>query len=500
MKRIFWMLFWSFFALSGMQAQAILNNSKWFDGTTLYRATVTGNTVVLNGNSVYEKNVRLTLRKTEGPRGEYELASSDDDCLRVRGQQGWEVSCVNNQGMQLLAVRNQDGATVWTMVKTVDNLEDCLGQEQWAENQPTTSLTNSFLMNTAYLSHLGSEEIMQLKQKIEVEHRNSYPLSTIETFNLSLLQSELDFRRELSNEDYDDDYEPTEGAPVGNEILVTNEVEFLGALWSGTTVVVKAGVTLNLSRVLQNKDMFHTFGRLALGAYESKNYVVEGRSLAYEDGLVASEDIYDGPQLSLINMKDLTIRGESGAKIVVEPRYAFVFNLVGCENVVIENLTIGHTEGGYCEGGVIGVERSSDVYIRQCDLYGCGTYGLVAERSRMIRMSDSNIHDCTYGIMELQASRDVTFTRCDFFRNREFDLVGCIGCNNVTFSDCRFYANDSDASLFGLNQHIVLDGCEVWHPADKLGNVDYIMENGKATKWVSKGTDKMLKSRGCGPK
>ena len=169
MKRIFWMLFWSVFALSGMQAQAILNNSKWFDGTTLYRATVTGNTVVLNGNSVYEKNVCLTLRKTEGPRGEYELASSDDDCLRVRGQQGWEVSCVNNQGMQLLAVRNQDGATVWTMVKTVDNLEDCLGQEQWAENQPAMSLTNSFLMNTAYLSHLGSEEIMQLKQKIEVE-------------------------------------------------------------------------------------------------------------------------------------------------------------------------------------------------------------------------------------------------------------------------------------------------------------------------------------------
>ena len=59
----------------------------------------------------------------------------------------------------------------------------------------------------------------------------------------------------------------------------------------------------------------------------------------------------------------------------VNPRYAFCLKFVNCSNCEVENLTIGHTVGGFCSGGVIGAEQSS-VTVKDCDLYGCGTYGL----------------------------------------------------------------------------------------------------------------------------
>ena len=64
------------------------------------------------------------------------------------------------------------------------------------------------------------------------------------------------------------------------------------------------------------------------------------------------------------------------SSIEVDPRYSFVIRFVNCTNCVVENLTMGHTEGGFCSGGVIGARQTSNLTVKDCDLYGCGTYGL----------------------------------------------------------------------------------------------------------------------------
>ena len=191
-------------------------------------------------------------------------------------------------------------------------------------------------------------------------------------------------------------------------------------------------------------------------------------TIAERDGgdqpVVISEFCTDGQQLVLRNFHGLTIRGKHNSSIEVNPRYSFCLSFMDCEGCIVENLTIGHTEGGYCDGGVIGVEGGSRISVFNCDLYGCGTYGVVARDTRELSLYRTNIHDCTYGIMELWSSEAVKFLQCDFFNNREYELITIRGSEDVVFDDCRFFGNWPDAPLFMSDEDFTLIGCEVYHP------------------------------------
>jgi hypothetical protein len=44
--------------------------------------------------------------------------------------------------------------------------------------------------------------------------------------------------------------------------------------------------------------------------------------------MLVSEYVYDGNQLSILNLKDVTIHGDGDCHIVVDPAYAFVLNFI----------------------------------------------------------------------------------------------------------------------------------------------------------------------------
>ena len=76
-------------------------------------------------------------------------------------------------------------------------------------------------------------------------------------------------------------------------------------------------------------------------------------------------------------------------------------------------------------------------------------------------MYRSNIHDCTYGIMELYSSDRVEFYQCDFFSNREYELITNRGSENVVFEGCRFFGNWADAprtSVFETDEYKAIVG------------------------------------------
>lgn len=153
-----------------------------------------------------------------------------------------------------------------------------------------------------------------------------------------------------------------------------------------------------------------------------------------------------------------------GSSIEVDPRYAFCLNFIDCWDCKIENLTIGHTEGGTCDGGVIGIVEGGFNSISDCDLYGCGTYGLVTHETVQLQVSRSTMHHCTYGIMELYSSSGTKFEDCDFFNNKEFTLIGISDSENTVFRGCRFYDNWPEAPLFMSNEGVQLYNCEIHHP------------------------------------
>ncbi|MBQ5466859.1 MAG: right-handed parallel beta-helix repeat-containing protein, partial [Muribaculaceae bacterium] len=189
------------------------------------------------------------------------------------------------------------------------------------------------------------------------------------------------------------------------KVKVKNEKEFMKALASNRVITVAKNTTLNLSKVLEDPALCNECNLV----WVEEDY---DHSQLSQFSTAASDYEFDGRMLTLMKLHNLTIEGEKNAEIVVNPRYAHVLNFEKCKGIRIKNLTLGHTEEGYCTGCVIGVSYSEDITIENCDLYGCGTYGIEARSTNGIEMKKSIIRDCSYGIMEIRDCKFVNFEKC----------------------------------------------------------------------------------------
>lgn len=251
-------------------------------------------------------------------------------------------------------------------------------------------------------------------------------------------------------------------------IVVHNELEFLKALGSNRVVTIAEGSNINLSNVLDLSELREQAG---LGTTE----VSTDTPIKLPQGKYANQ-AFDGNELLLMNIKNLTIvgKGEKRPKIVVDPRYAYILNCVNCTNINIRHLEIGHTQTGWCFGGVLRFEACRQVSIDDCDMYGCGIEGITAKQTIDLRCARSIIRDCSYSIMTVEQSKQMHFIDCQFTHNREFTLVNVDDESGVFFTKCRFTQNEG--CLFALKSFVHMNGCYVKHPIDGIGDRDYIIE------------------------
>ena len=508
------------FSTADVEAQVVQTNSKWWDGSVLYNAKLRmGNTVFFEGVDASGNTYEFTIEREGDTPGMYKLTPSRQaDNAPWGAEFGWRVQYIRQDGMYFLAVRNPKGDAMQVMVLTPDNLQNCISQEEYAEAQPVSENLCSMLLNNTYLSRFSRDELRLMRNEILARHgykfqskdlqeyfggkswykpaanNNSIKLSIIEQTNVQLIKS---MEARPRPEDFpgglaDDGRDPAEIAAEGVR-TVYSEKEFLGALRNNSTVQLGENVHLNLSRVLEEESLF--------SGVKGRRWISIASDLAGSGSpIVCSESETDGRQLSLVNFQNLTIRGLKNSSIEVNPRYSFCINFINCEGCKVENLTIGHSEGGYCSGGVIGYTGGRMNAIVDCDLYGCGTYGIDANRINNLLVTKTNIHDCTYGILQLRASYGVRFNSCDFFNNREYTLIESYGCEDVEFSDCRIFANWGDAPLFGSDSPFRLSGCEIYHPKQNLGTIQRaIQEGGSPNKFVDNPLDTSIKPRSIGP-
>lgn len=539
MKRILISMAVCLCALCAVQAQTILNGSQWWDGAVLYTATVDGNSVKMDGVGEHEGGFVFHLTKLEGKEGEYILTGSETEAMALRAKVGWRVQYIRQDGMYFLAIRKPNGDAVWQMTLTPDDLRSSLAFEQYLEKQPVSEQLSNCLLNTTYLARFSKDELRLMRNEILARHgwkfqskdlqehfgkqswykpgnnNNAIKLHIIEQVNIQLIKSEetvpdeeRGYRDFSSGPEYnselralvngqegqfpgglDDDGRGPDEVDGEAYYSVTNESEFIAAMGSNRTVVVAAGVHLNLSRVLEREDMFRN--------KPGRRWTSIASDFIGSEPLVVSESETDGQQLALVNIKNLVIKGEKNSSIEVDPRYSYCIYFINCENCEVHNLTMGHTEGGYCSGGVIGVKGGRMFLVKDCDLYGCGTYGLDLMGTSDFSMFNSNIHDCTYGIMQLRNSTAVMFNHCDFFNNREYTLIEGINNQGLTFNDCRFFANWGDAPLFGIEQTFYLNDCMVYHPTERLGTINNAAQQN--CKFFANPFDNSIQGRNLGP-
>ncbi|MBP5743206.1 MAG: right-handed parallel beta-helix repeat-containing protein [Paludibacteraceae bacterium] len=241
------------------------------------------------------------------------------------------------------------------------------------------------------------------------------------------------------------------------EYKVKTALEFVKSLGSDRVITVEG--IINLSDVLQYDDKCSQAGVSTLKAYSEPT------------AKISREDHFDGYQLVLNLCNNLTIQGSpKGGAILIEPRYAFIMSFRNSKNVVIRELTIGHTDEGYCEGGVLEFENCEGVQIDKCDMYGCGTEGITASKTTDLRCVNSIIRDCSYSIMTLSSCFNVKFNDCDFYRNREYTLINVASSLNVSFSRCRFSQNRGPLFYVG-DANLSMSDCEIYHQGD-LGDLN----------------------------
>jgi hypothetical protein len=528
-------------ALTGVRAQVVKNATKWWDGSVLYTATVDKDgDVVMRGVTAQDGRYKFSLSKGEVAGTYYLTKENPDDYMPVRGIMGDKVQLVNKEGMTFLAVRKKNKDASHILVMTPDNVQRCVEQEVKAEQEAVSDMLANWLMNTTYLSHFSKDELRLMRNEIlarhgwkfqakdlqdyfsqkawyrPVESNSQIRLSIIEETNLQLIRSEeqvpddergyvdytsaeytKDLRELVDGQESDfpgglaDDGRGPDEIDGVMVYTVSSELDLLKALGNDRTIVIEENAHLNLSRVLETEALFR--------GYKNRRWCVDPMDIQGMEPIIVSESESDGQQLVLVNMKNLTIKGAGHSSVEVDPRYAFVFRFVNCSNIVIENLTMGHTEGGFCSGGVIGANVASHLTVKNCDLYGCGTYGLDLWETYDFKLINSNIHDCTYGIMQLNKCTLTAFEHCDFFNNREYTLIEGWGCNGVKFEDCRIFANWGDADLFNFDTLFVLNGCKIYHPKEHLGKLDNCKQTGPKTKFVDNPLDSSIEARKIGP-
>ena len=259
----------------------------------------------------------------------------------------------------------------------------------------------------------------------------------------------------------------TAAAGTMKTITVDNEADFLRALGGNRVIKIADNTRLNLSTILEYEDLcldvqipFVDYGEIPTGIKE----------------MLFSENRFDGRQLTMKNIANLTIVGGEGCEIVVEPRYANVLNFLNCKNITLRNLTVGHTDEGYCEGGVIFLENCENVKIDGCDLYGCGTMGIESYNTHELRCVRTTIRDCSYGIMTLVNTNNAFFIDSRFVRCREFGLVEIRGEQSYNIDFRRCYFADNQGQLFALGARIGMEKCEIHHPEANLGTTEFIMD------------------------
>ena len=214
---------------------------------------------------------------------------------------------------------------------------------------------------------------------------------------------------------------PEESAAEDEVIHVSTAGEFLEAIAPGVVI------------------------ELAPGTYNLTEYLREASDTVSD---YVSRSFTDGWQAEIHEVERLTIRGAKDGKVevVAEPRYSDVLYFNDCSDIAIENITFGHTiEQGNCQGAVLAFDYCRKISLDGLDLYGCGTYGVVADHTVSIALKDCIIRECSYGIVDLLCS-DTVFEGCTFRDNGGFDMLSLSG-SFAHFEGCSFTGNEGDNFL-----------------------------------------------------
>lgn len=214
-------------------------------------------------------------------------------------------------------------------------------------------------------------------------------------------------------------YQNRKDLPYRNSVLVSNVQELANAIQNDTRIILKGG-TYNLSE------------------------------LSTDDS---------APTLELSGYSNLSLEAEGTQKveIVTEDPYEPVISLSYMDNIRLEGLTLGHAvEPGYCSGSVIYCSDVNYVSIVGCYLYGCGTYGVEASNTNHLFVDNTDIYECTYGLLDLQNCLNVAVRNSKLRDSKNLAMISAYQTYDFVIENTSLSGNAS--SFHGDSSDVFITG------------------------------------------
>ncbi len=233
-----------------------------------------------------------------------------------------------------------------------------------------------------------------------------------------------------------------------NTINVYSEEQFLKALGSNRTIVLQN--SLNLSNIIDYN--------LVLSGY-----------------------------------RNLTIIGKnSSISLIVSTTTVTILSFESCDNITISDLNMGHAEEGNngCSEGVLVFTDCSRVNLSNCDIYGCGWFGVRFNNTHNVDCINSVIHDCDYDMFEINNSSNIKIKNTVFNESWTGTMIRASESRNIQFVDCIFVDKNNTEwdyypkGCFDLNCNITLTNCTI-RTTSAFGYGDTNFINQSRCKWYN---------------
>lgn len=132
--------------------------------------------------------------------------------------------------------------------------------------------------------------------------------------------------------------------------------------------------------------------------------IINGLS-AHESVLFKKGTYYISGPIQIQNKSFIKLRGEEGVFLILNNINSSVMEINQSDNVEITGLHIRHrrpiSPHEVCNGAVVYVQNSHDIYFSHLELNGSGTKGMVIDFSTSISLISSWIHDNSVAGVEL---------------------------------------------------------------------------------------------------
>ena len=209
-------------------------------------------------------------------------------------------------------------------------------------------------------------------------------------------------------------------------------------------------------------DSLMYFDTVTVGsARELLNSIQSNRKIILKEGFYDFSDIpakaidnryvkmeYDDGPYEVKNAAYLCLEAQDGADVEfsISEAYNPVFSFDGGRYITLRGITAGHNvEPGYCSGSVLNFKYADHVSVDKCSLYGSGTYGVETMYTGNISVTDTDIYECTYGLVSMSDGYGAEFKNCTMRDSSDLSMLYIHGMEDTLFEGCTFSNNRADA-------------------------------------------------------